>query len=88
MHTALTTVRSTDRDTALYLVDPTTIDNRLPLNERVSLRLAVWLLVHSARVAAKAGDRQAQTRHFEDAQRREHRERTALRATVLGSHLD
>lgn len=88
MHTALTTVRSTDRDTAVYVVDPTTIDNHLPLSERVSLRLAVWLLVHSAHVAARVGDRQNHSRRFEDARTREHRERTALRATILGSHLD
>jgi hypothetical protein len=86
MHTALSTVRSTDRDTTVYVVDPTTIDRHLPIGERVSLRLAVWLLVHSAHLAQR--DRQTQSRHHENTCEREHREQYALRATVLGSHLD
>jgi hypothetical protein len=86
MHTALTTVRSLDRDTTVYVVDPTTIDDRLPLAERLSLRLAVWLLVRSAHTVH--ADRQAHARRHRNTQDREHRERTALRATVIGGHLD
>jgi hypothetical protein len=86
MHTALTTVRSTDRDAPVYVVDPTTIDNQLPLGERVSLRIAVWLLVHSAHIAR--ADRQTHAHDYHRAQERERRERYALRATVLGGHLD
>jgi hypothetical protein len=86
MHTALSTVRSTDRDATVYVVDPTTIDHHLPLGERLSLRLAVWLLVRSASLAQV--DRQNRSRHHENARDREHREHYALRATVLGTHLD
>ena len=86
MHTALSTVRSTDRDATVYVVDPTTIDHHLPLGERLSLRLALWLLVHSAHLAQ--ADRQNRSRHHENARDREHREHYALRATVLGSHHD
>lgn len=86
MHTALSTVRSTDQDATVYIVDPTTIDHHLPLGERLSLRLAVWLLVRGARLAH--ADRQIHARHHENARDREHREHYALRATVLGSHLD
>jgi hypothetical protein len=86
MHSALTTVRSTDRDTTVYVVDPATIDHGLPLGERLSLRLAVWLLVHSAHLVH--ADRQTHARRHRNMQDREHRERTALRATVIGGHLD
>ncbi len=87
MHTALTTVRSSDRDTAVYVVDPTTIDNHLPLGERVSLRLAVWLLVRSAHIAAKLGDRQERSRDFRNLCERESRERAAQHATHLYTQL-